>query len=64
MRAAIARLVCFCQGHELEVYRYPRLQLHCRRCHDPWSDTVRDKLNRWRRQRKLPKVERSDELPF
>jgi hypothetical protein len=64
MKATTAKLRCFLSNHDLVVYPGYSLRLECRRCHDPWSDTLRDKWERWKRQRKLPKVERSDELPF
>jgi hypothetical protein len=62
MKNAIAKLRCFLSKHDLIVYRIPSLRLHCRRCGDPWSDTLRDK---WQRQRKQPKVQPTDDgLPF
>lgn len=63
--AQIARLHCLLTRHDLVVYRTYTLRLECRRCRDPWSDTLADKLQRWSRQRKLPKTKPTDDgLPF
>ncbi len=65
MKAAIARLICFFTKHDLIVFRTHTLRLECHRCHCPHDDTLRDKWERWQRQRKQPPVKPTDDgLPF
>lgn len=58
------KILCFLTNHDLVVYRHYSPKLHCKRCCDPWSDTLWDKLQRWNRQRQLPVKPTDDEIPF
>ena len=50
MKDAIARLICFLVGHDLQLYRLTyrnRFRLVCRRCHDPNANTLADVWQRF-----------------
>lgn len=65
-KALTPNLICFLMGHDLRHYRLTyrnQTRLVCRRCYDPYTDTL---LDVWQqlRQRALTRQNDSDEVPF
>ena len=63
------RLQCFLSDHDLAFYpRAGGIQTQCKRCDDPYSSTLRDRLgqlvDRWRRKKEKPLSPSNDDLPF
>jgi hypothetical protein len=66
MKDAIAHLICFLVGHDLQLYRLTyrnQTRLVCRRCQHPYADTLKNVCQRLL-QRVLTRRGNSDELPF
>ncbi len=63
----IKRLVCFLVGHDLCHYRLTyrnQTRLVCRRCSDPYSDTLKDKFHLLKSRLRQQRLRGNDELPF
>lgn len=63
---ALAPLPCFLLGHDLYLYRLTyrnQTRLVCRRCRDPYADTLED-VWQYLLQRAKTRRGDSDELPF
>ncbi len=66
MKDAIARLICFLVGHDLQLYRLAcrnHFRLVCRWCQHPYGDTLNEV---WQRLLQRAKTHQEDcnEAPF
>lgn len=67
---AIAKITCFLVGHDhhlIQMVCRDQTRWICRRCHAPFSDTLQDPLQQFRRRRgKLSnrRTNSDEELPF